>query len=49
MGDRSTRSTVCTSSVLHSLQPCLRHGASRGEGAILADSGWEGEITARGG
>jgi len=29
------------------LWPCLGQGASLGEEAVLADSGWEGEITAR--
>ena len=28
------------------LRPCPRNGASNGEGAVLADSGWEGEIAA---
>jgi hypothetical protein len=29
------------------LRPCLGKGASLGEEAVLADSGWEGEIAAR--
>ena len=32
-----------------SLRPCLGQGASQGEEAVLADSGREGEITARAG
>ena len=31
-GERPTRSAVCTSSVLHSLRPCLGQGASRRAG-----------------
>jgi hypothetical protein len=45
-GERPTRSAVRTSSLLRSLRPCLRNGASQGEEAVLADSGREGEITA---
>lgn len=32
---------------LRLLRPCLEQGASQGEESVLADSGWEGEITAR--
>jgi hypothetical protein len=32
---------------LRSLRPCLEQGASQGEESVLADLGWEGEITAR--
>jgi hypothetical protein len=46
-GKRPTRSAVLTSSALHSLRPCLGQGASQGDEAVLADSGREGEITAR--
>jgi hypothetical protein len=46
-GERPTRSAVCTSSPLRSLQPCLGEGASLGEEAVLADSGWAGEVAAR--
>jgi hypothetical protein len=42
-GERPTRSAVCTSSALHSLRPCMGLGASLGEEAVLADSGWAGE------
>ena len=45
-GERPTRSAVCTSSVLHSLQPCWGQGASLGEESVLADSGRAGEIIA---
>ncbi len=30
------------------MRPCLGQGASQGEESVLADSGREGEITARG-
>ena len=30
-----------------SLRPCLGQGASLGEEAVLADSGWTGEVVAR--
>jgi len=33
-------------SVIHSLRPCLRNGASLGEEVVLATSGRAGEITA---
>jgi hypothetical protein len=29
------------------LRPCPRNGASQGKESVLADSGWEGDITAR--
>jgi type II secretory pathway pseudopilin PulG len=45
-GERPTRSAICTSSDLHSLRSCLGQGASLGEGAVLADPGRAGEITA---
>ena len=32
-----------------SLRPCLGQGAFQGEEAVLADSGWEGEVVARAG
>ena len=47
--ERSIRSEVCTSSVLHSLRPCMGQGASQGEVAVLVDSGRDGEISARAG
>jgi hypothetical protein len=34
-------------SPLRSLLPCLGQGAFQGEEAVLADSGWEGEVSAR--
>ena len=46
MSERPARNAVGTSSALHSLRPCLGQGASQGKEAVLADSGWEGEITA---
>ena len=46
-GERPTRSAVCTSSALHSLRPCLGHGASLGEEAVLGDSERAGEVAAR--
>lgn len=46
-GERPTRSTVCTSSPLRSLRPCLGQGASLGEKAVLADSGRAGVVAAR--
>ena len=45
--ERPTRSAVCTSSPLCSLRSCLGQGASLGEEAVLANSGWEGEVVAR--
>jgi hypothetical protein len=29
------------------LRPCMGQGVSQGKESVLADSGWEGEITAR--
>jgi len=46
-GERPTRNAVCTSSGLRSLRPCLGQGAAQGKESVLADSGREGEITAR--
>ena len=48
-GELPTRSAVCTSSAPHSLRPCLGQGAAQGKESVLADSGREGEITARAG
>src|SRR5689334_16234682 len=39
-GERPTRSAVCTSSDTRSQRPYLGEGASLGEEAVLADSGW---------
>ena len=36
-------------SLPHSPRPCLRQGAAEGEEAVLAGSGWAGEISARAG
>ena len=46
-GNRPTQSAVGTSSPLRWLRPWLGQGAFQGEEAILADSGREGEISAR--
>ena len=34
-------------SMLHLLRPCMGQGAALAEEAVLADSGWVGEVTAR--
>src|SRR5262245_6871426 len=44
IGERRTRSAVCTSPGLRSLWFCLGQGASLGEEAVLADSGRTDEV-----
>src|ERR1044071_1743533 len=46
-GRTATQSAVRTASPPRPLRPCLGEGASLGEEAVLADSGWVGEIPAR--